>query len=65
MRVFDNKIREHAASYMNRVPLPLMNLLQCIVVFHEEGAGLVAVRRTHDGNRPITIAHLQPSAQVS
>ena len=46
MRVFDNKIKEHAATYMNRVPL-----LHCrnpshefiFIAFYDEGAGLGAM----------------------
>ena len=46
MRVFDNNIREHAATYMNRVPLctvvsPSHEFI--IIAFYDDGAGLVAV----------------------
>ena len=41
VHVFDNKIRKHAATYMNRVPL--LPLMLIIIAFYDEGAGLVAV----------------------
>ena len=46
MRVFDNKIREHAATYINRIPLLHLGSPShefVIIAFYDKGAGLVAV----------------------